>query len=44
MEKPRYSMTKANLQNKSTNPPLQRIIKVKLQQKEGNQVQEKTGK
>jgi hypothetical protein len=42
MEKPKYSMTKLNSNNNlSKNPALQRIIKLKLQHKEGNYALEK---
>jgi hypothetical protein len=42
MEKPKYSMTKPN--SLSMNPTLQRIIKGKLQHKEGNYTIEKARK
>jgi hypothetical protein len=45
MEKPRYSMKKNKFtQYLSTNPTLQRIIKVKLQHKKGNYTLEKSRK
>jgi hypothetical protein len=44
MEKTKFSKTKPNLNNLSTNPALQRIIEGKVQHKEGNYTQEKSKK
>jgi hypothetical protein len=44
MKEPKYSITKPNSHNLSTNPALQMIINGKLQHKDGNDTLEKARK